>query len=158
MKRWLPIIFFATIFVVLLTADLLTKYLIYGKDMNFIPGFIEFDNVKNYGIAFGLLANAGVWITVITSMLCVASIIAWFFLARKSIFGSISFAIFIAGAIGNLYDRISYGYVRDFITFPWFSFAGVFNVADACLTIATIMLAVYFTMLAFKKTEKSNAS
>ena len=61
-----------------------------------------------------------------------------------------SFALLIAGAVGNIIDRVRFGYVIDFFSFPNFP---VFNVADCCVT-AAIALIIIATLLDMKKEKK----
>ena len=151
------LIIFLSLVIGLLVIDMLSKVFTDGIDhTRIIPKVIAFESVHNKGIAFSWLSGAGVWLIVITSLLSAAAIAAWWFLGRKNTFASVAFAFFIAGAVGNLYDRIAYGHVRDFIKFDfWQSFA-VFNFADICLSAGTVMLAVYFIFFAGrkKKSEK----
>ena len=153
-----PFIVFVSIVVGLLVIDMVSKVFTDGMDhTSIIPKVIAFESVYNKGIAFSWLSGAGVWLIVIVSILTVGSITAWWFLGRKNTFASVAFAFFIAGAIGNLYDRIAYGHVRDFIKFDfWQSFA-VFNFADICLTAGTIMLVVYFIFFSGKKKHEKAA-
>ena len=61
--------------------------------------------------------------------------------------------LILAGAVGNIVDRIALGYVRDFIYFELIDFA-VFNFADSCLTVGTIVLIIYLLFF-YSKDEKS---
>ena len=79
------------------------------------------------------------------------------------IFINYIFSVLAAGAIGNLIDRIAYGYVVDFIYFKFIDFP-VFNIADICVTLSAFVLVVFFIFfykedknfhLFFKKTDKS---
>ena len=72
---------------------------------------------------------------------------------KRSAFFGISTAMIVAGAIGNLVDRLVFGKVRDFIYFSPINFP-VFNVADICLTIGIIMFAIYMIFLSTKSNEK----
>lgn len=58
-----------------------------------------------------------------------------------------SFALLIAGALGNIIDRVRLGYVIDFLSFPNFP---IFNIADCCVTVA-IALIIILTLLDLKK-------
>jgi len=51
----------------------------------------------------------------------------------------------VGGAIGNIIDRIRYGYVVDFVHVSWFP--GIFNVADSAITVGVLMLAGYLLLL-----------
>ena len=67
-------------------------------------------------------------------------------------------SLIIGGAIGNMIDRIFLGYVVDFLEFTFIDFP-VFNVADVCVVIGTILMAIYLifldkTIFATKKAEK----
>jgi len=150
-KKYLPIILFASLVPLLLFFDLLSKYLTDGKSLGVIPYIIRFDSHHNSGIAFSMFYGAGLWLLIVTSILCVGAVVAWWFMARKNLFASIAFALFVAGGIGNLYDRIAYGYVRDFIKFAFMPRFPIFNLADIFLTVGAVMLAVYFIFLASRK-------
>ena len=113
------------------------------------------NSVHNTGIAFSLFGKGGVWLIVFTSILAVLSVAAWWFFARRDRFGACAFALFVAGAVGNLYDRIRYGYVRDFIHFSFWKSFPVFNVADIALTVGTAAVALYFIFKTTKKPAKA---
>lgn len=68
-------------------------------------------------------------------------------------------ALIIGGALGNLYDRMVYHYVRDFIRFAFWENFAVFNLADSALTIGVVMFAVYYIFL-YKEdaSKKKNAA
>ena len=65
----------------------------------------------------------------------------------------VAFALFIAGAIGNLVDRIIFGYVRDFVSFEFWSSFPIFNLADMFINIGVVMLLIYFIFLDRKERE-----
>jgi len=69
---------------------------------------------------------------------------------------NIGFALFIGGAVGNLYDRFVFGYVRDFISLPFFP--TIFNFADLSLTVGTIALVTAFIFGTYKGTKVDNAA
>ena len=127
-----------------------------------IPGVFSFISVENDGIANGWLAGIlPSWaIILITSILSIAAITAWVWLvlfrnSNKKMLANISFAFFVAGAVGNLYDRIAYkGIVRDFVDIEFLPWLGIFNFADLCLTVGTIMLGVYFVFFFEDKQTK----
>ena len=149
------IVFFALVFVLFLL-DMLSKRFTDGNQVDLIPKFLSFNSVHNTGIAFGMFGGLRFIFIIINSILTVAAVVAWWFYGRKYMAMNIGFAFFICGAIGNLYDRIVYGYVRDFISFSFFS--TIFNVADICLTVGTIMLVIISIVTSFKHLEKKDAA
>jgi signal peptidase II len=62
-------------------------------------------------------------------------------------------SLIIAGGIGNIIDRVKFGYVRDFVYLEIIDFA-VFNVADSCLTIGCILIIIYVLWDFFSTTKK----
>ena len=69
----------------------------------------------------------------------------------KSKFSRVAYALIIGGAIGNLVDRLAFGYVRDFIQFQYFGltifgseYFAIFNFADSALCIGVVLFAVYY--------------
>ena len=150
----LPIILFVGIVPALVLVDLLAKFFTDGVYAVVIPRFLVFDSHHNTGIAFSWLSGAGVWLVIVTAVLCVGAIVAWWFMARKSVWASVGFALFVAGGLGNLYDRIFHGHVRDFIRFVFINRAPIFNLADVFLTVGTIVIAAWFIKSAFGRGVK----
>jgi len=128
-----------------------------GKIIEVVPGFFHILFAKNTGVAFSFLSRIDP--KVINPLLIVVNILVLalllFILARhaKSYLTWSSYGLIIGGALGNLFDRISLGYVVDFIDF----FLGthhwpVFNVADSAITIGIILLIA--DLLYFGKEKK----
>jgi signal peptidase II len=98
--------------------------------------FLALFRTHNTGISFSLLSGGG-WelIAVVVAVLLFIAWLAWKSEPRQVI-ARIGFSLIIAGALGNLIDRVVLGYVVDYVLFhtPNWSFA-VFNLADACITV-----------------------
>jgi signal peptidase II len=112
-----------------------------------IPGFFNLTHVRNTGGAFGIFGGRrGGWATlffVSVSVLAVGSIL--FFIQRikedEKIL-ALSFSLVLAGAIGNLIDRLRYGEVIDFLEFYLSSFFWpAFNIADSAICIGIGLMA-----------------
>ena len=134
--------------IILFAADLITKAVICpavveaGGYIPFIPGLIRFEFTKNTGMAWGMLSNSTLILTIISLVTCIA--LGFFiFKMQKKMPTAIRLALLLilAGAAGNLYDRIFLGYVRDFIAFDFMNFP-IFNFADSCVTVGGILLVV----------------
>jgi signal peptidase II len=139
------------VFGVLVAVDLLSKIFIYGNNFVLIPYLVDFISVENDGIAFSLFPGGGLLIVLPTLILIACSCVAWWIWARGSVFGSVAFAMFIAGAVGNAFDRICFGFVRDFIRLSFVPQFAIFNFADICLTFGVIILCVYIILRMGKK-------
>ncbi len=112
------------------------------KDL--IPGWLRIAPEPNYHGAFGLLGSN---IFMLTAMAIIVLIIFWVSFrdaAERSALVRIAFGLILGGAIGNIIDRIHYGYVIDFIDFYRFPdlWRFTFNVADSCITTGVILLLV----------------
>lgn len=97
--------------------------------------FLDFVFVQNRGVAFGLFANTSLNFTLIS----IISIGIILFLLHK-FFKSTSpilVAMILAGALGNIWDRLIFGYVIDFVKVDSFY---VFNVADSSITLSAIWI------------------
>lgn len=110
--------------------------------ISLINGFFSFYYLKNRGIAFGKLENQKWLIIGITS--AVILFMLYYLLRHKNIskWMKISFILIIAGALGNLIDRIALGYVVDFFSFIDSTKYPVFNIADIGVIFGTILLAI----------------
>jgi len=116
-----------------------------------VPGFLGLTYTRNTGAAFGFLANAewGRWVLTIVKIILMGGLI-WFYhrlpLEKRFWLIRIPVILIFAGGVGNLFDRVMFGYVRDmlaflFANFPIFNLADVYVVAG-CLFGAFIMLFV----------------
>lgn len=123
------------------------------KSVTVIDNLLTFTYVENKGMAFGMLANQR-WIFIaLTSIVILALVIAVFKLKNQSRLFYISVALLIGGGIGNLIDRILYGYVVDYIALSFFP--PVCNFADYCVTAGVIIFLVYlFFFTDFLKSDK----
>lgn len=134
------------IVICLIAADIATKNIICtalaenGGPLRFIPHILRFEYVENTGMAWGMFKNGTVVLSVLTVLACAGIV---FFLIKKGrqmpLTMRLGFLMILAGALGNLIDRIFLGYVRDFIAFDFFDFP-IFNFADCCVTIGGILL------------------
>ena len=109
------------------------------EGMDLIDGVIRFTYVRNPGAAFGMLPNAR-WILTVVSILAVVGLAV--LISRHTTHGlkRIASTMILAGAAGNLVDRLFYdGLVVDFIEFTFFEFP-VFNVADMGVSLGAVVL------------------
>jgi len=112
-----------------------------------IKDFFHIVHVRNTGAAFGIMAEQGLWLRVFfISISTVAIIIIPFFLMKledNQIVPITGLSLIMAGAIGNLIDRLRLGEVIDFIDLHWYSYHWpTFNLADSAITIGGIFLII----------------
>ncbi len=111
-----------------------------------IPGFLDFTYVRNTGAAFGLLNSADVpFKPAIMTVIALAALVAISVYAMKAssqdALGQIGLALVMGGAVGNLIDRVTTGYVVDFVDAYWGEWHfWAFNVADAAITVGACLL------------------
>ncbi len=160
------------VIILAIVVDLVTKAVIQanmkeGETVVLIPTFLEFYFTYNKAAAFsfdfgmgGVLGQQGVTVVfIITTFLSIGLFgFILYKLRNRKLWARIAFALVIGGAIGNLYDRMAFSMVRDFIRIVYFgydipylgrSFA-VFNIADACLVVGVIMYIVYVLFMETK--------
>ena len=133
------------LFIVLLIGDQVSKYwartvLYQQSSIQVIPHILRFTYVENRGAAFGMLQGQKIFFVIMTFLL-----IGLFFVYLKKTntnkWMKWTASIIIAGAIGNLIDRVLLGYVVDFIDFH-IIWRYVFNVADIYVVGGTLLLAL----------------
>ena len=107
--------------------------------------FVDFTYVRNYGAAFSFLADQGGWQRWLFTGLAIAvSIVLIIWLRRNAASlwrQNLAFALILAGALGNVLDRMMYGYVIDFIDvhangWHW----PAFNVADMAISVGAVLM------------------
>lgn len=114
---------------------------------------IHLTYIENRGAAFSMLDGNRYLLMIFTSVIVLAGI---YVIAAKKIkapFAIWTIAVILGGGAGNLVDRIFRGYVVDYIDFRIINFA-VFNFADCCVVIGTILLMIY--ILLNNKDSKDN--
>lgn len=130
--------------IVLILVDLLAKIFEerYGWNFKVIPNFIEVESGhRNPGCAFSFLANAS-WgqgfLIGMTFLLLVPLIAIYIVLPERFIILKVALCFIVAGAIGNLVDRIAYSQVRDFVGVNMFGNMVYCNFADFWITFGTV--------------------
>ncbi len=139
----------------LAVVDQVTKAVVAGsvdiyRVIPVIPGFFNITRIHNSGAIFGILSGSGnlpVFLLLTGASLFALSFVIYYFVKTPATegFTKIALALILAGALGNLTDRILRGYVIDFLDFHigrhhW----PFFNVADSCITIGAVLLVAIF--------------
>lgn len=108
-----------------------------------VPEVFELRYTENRGVAFSMLQDQR-WVFIPVSIAMTAVLILMLMRSpmRKSKLFSIATTMVIAGAIGNLIDRVLLGYVVDFLYFRLIDFP-IFNVADCFVVVGAILLGIY---------------
>ena len=117
-----------------------------GYDLKIIPGFFRLSHVLNTGAAFSLLENFppnAVRLGLITfSVIAVLVVLAMLWRTGRTLnLTSVALAVILGGAIGNMYDRIRFHHVVDFLAVRIYHYNWPdFNVADSCIVIGAGLL------------------
>ena len=144
----------ATVFII---ADQVIKYFIVQNLqpaglIEVIKGFFSLKYIENTGVAFGFLENMR-WIFIpLTILGCLAILWILFKYKSHSFWSYSAMTLLLAGGIGNLIDRIHYGYVIDYLYFHFFSY--VFNLADCCVTVGAVLFVIAVLRADSAHTEK----
>lgn len=148
----------ATIVIVLLVIlDQVVKYLVktnipLGGAVSFLPGILGLTHIHNTGAAFSMLSGARWFFVLLTVAFVVFGM--WVLLTGRlrHPLGKWSWVLVLAGAIGNLIDRVLYGYVVDMFEVQFMHFA-IFNVADIFVVVGGILFCIYYLFLHDKQKE-----
>ena len=145
---------------ILLIADQFTKILILGDyqlgDSTVVTSFFNIVRAHNTGAAFSFLADASGWQRWFFTGIGVVAVgvILWMLKAHpgQKLF-SFALACILGGAVGNVIDRVRYGYVVDFLDFHWGTWHfPAFNIADSAISIGAICL-ILDELLRVRKTK-----
>lgn len=144
---------FWTLFPTIFLFDQITKYLVY-KNLALgqsIPDdfIIKITYARNTGTAFSLFSSYGSLLLIISIFVAVFFTIYFLMIEKPKLTMRLFISLVVAGALGNIIDRVRFGYVNDFIDV---GFWPIFNIADSSISIA---LTIYFIDLIFlnKKNE-----
>lgn len=116
-----------------------------GRSFTVFEGLLNFTYVENEGMAFGLLAeHRYIFMTLSVVLLIAMAVFIFWYRKQANAWLKLACGLIIGGGVGNMIDRISLGYVIDFIDVKLFDFwKWVFNLADAFVCIGVFMMAVY---------------
>jgi signal peptidase II len=110
-----------------------------GESRILIPHVLYLTYVQNYHGAFGLFGSHPLLLAGVASVV-LASFYLWYRRENASTIVHVAFALIFGGAIGNIVDRLRFGYVRDFLDLRVWP---VFNVADSAITIGVCLLLLH---------------
>ena len=116
-----------------LTLDQVSKQLLKNTQSPLIPGLVRISGTQNTGAAFGIFGESTLPLTLLTALIVLLMGLYLWREKPKGLF-SAGLILVMAGAAGNLIDRIRLGYVIDFIELEFIRFA-IFNVADIAITL-----------------------
>ena len=153
---WRRNILFLIIALLVIAIDQLTKLavklnLAVGQS---VPetGFLRFTHVHNTGASFGIFQGQYLALAILSIVgICILLYLVLFMSRRfpflDTTIARVSLGLMLGGMVGNLIDRLSWGYVTDFINF---GFWPAFNIADSATVVSALLLAYALLRLAFK--------
>ncbi len=140
------------------TKGLASTELVYGRPVEVFPWF-NLTLQHNTGAAFSFLSDAGGWQRYFFSGIAIAisaGLIVWLYvMSRSQRLLALSLALILGGALGNLWDRLTQGYVVDFISVHYGPhYFPAFNLADSAITVG----AAFMLLDSFLATRDSGAT
>lgn len=157
-KRWLTCLIEIAVSCVLIAVDLLLKEFLYNKCVRegkivVWKGVFSFTAVENTGASFGIFGSSTLALTIV-SFVCSLILVFFIFYSypRRNLWLRSALILILGGAVGNLVDRLALGYVRDYVYFELIDFP-VWNFADTCLTVGTVVLIIYVVFMYTKDEE-----
>lgn len=124
-----------------ITKSFFAGLLLLGESLPVIKDIFHFTLVHNTGIAFGLFKDQGIVFIIVPVVAIILLVFNIYYYKSHgehlSRLYMIAFSLILGGAVGNLYDRVVYGYVIDFIDLRIWP---VFNIADSAITIGAVLI------------------
>ena len=157
------IIPFAAITLGVVAMDQISKLLIleflYQGKLELIPGILNFTYVENRGMAFGMLSDHR-WVFMVLSTVGIIAMAAYLYFFVKTKLGRVALSLVIGGGIGNMIDRVAYGFVVDFIDFCALGelWVWVFNVADAAVCVGAGLFILDLILETVRELKKQKAA
>jgi signal peptidase II len=152
--------------VLVFVLDQLTKWIVTGSlrvdqlgDQLYLLPFFQFTFIQNFGISLGMFqaqSDAQRWILVAVTAAIAIGVAIW--IGREKLLGDqIALGMVLGGAIGNIFDRVRFGYVVDFADLHFGTFRPffIFNVGDAAISIGVAILLLRAFLV--KERPKENA-
>lgn len=158
-KFWIRFSVMIAIFVAILVLDLVTKYvfdamLADGNEIKIIPYLFNFKLVHNFGAAWGMMAGKQVFLIALSLIFIIIFVVYYIKEKNKTWLLNVTFGFLFAGCVGNLFDRLIFGYVRDFIQFDFWKSFPIFNFADVALCVGVVLFIIYLILYYVKNKKK----
>ena len=113
-----------------------------NESVKLINNFLYLNYINNTGASFSILTNKK-YLLIVLSFIAIIIIIRYINTFKNTIFNRIGLGLLLGGILGNLSDRILFGYVKDFISLYIFGYSfPVFNIADICIVVGVIILII----------------
>lgn len=107
-----------------------------------IPGFFHLTLLHNTGAAYSILQGMR-WPLIVVACVCVVCILVYLLRGKGTVLSRAGMAMVLGGALGNLLDRIRFGYVVDMFEVEFVEYP-VFNVADMCIVVGGVIFCFLF--------------
>lgn len=137
----------------IITKQIVINFMIEHQSISIIKDFFSITYAKNTGVAFSFLEGKVPLIIIMTTII-IFIILKYIKSTSPNKIESICYGFLLGGAIGNLLDRIIYGYVIDFLDFNIFGYSyPIFNLADTFIVIGIIILIIFSFIESRNKNE-----
>ena len=142
---------------IILVIDIISKRLVIGslltsESISIIDNFFRITYAENTGVAFSLIEGY-VGFIIIMTVIVIMMIFKYVKNNNISKYEEIGYSFILGGAIGNLLDRVIYGYVIDFLDFNIFGYDfPIFNIADSFIVIGVLILGI----ISFREVGEKN--
>ncbi len=131
-----------TLFIDQVTKIIMNILMQSGDKIPIIKNFFALELIENYGAAWSVF-NYKVELLIVASIIALFIVYRYMYSFKKNKRNNLAFGILLGGIFGNLIDRIFLGYVRDFLSFQFFSYHyPIFNVADIAIVVGVLLLTI----------------
>ena len=136
---------FIFIIIIAFVLDQVSKILIMNnmklnESVDVINNFFRVTYSHNDGSAFGMFGGKMIFIVIVSVLVLAYLLFELFYHKKRNLLVDISISLIIGGLLGNLVDRIYFGYVRDFLDFKIFNYDfAIFNLADTFIVIGALI-------------------
>ncbi len=124
----------------------------FGESVSVIRDVFHLTYHGNTGVAFGMLADNKALLIALCIVILAVMCVVIYRLKPTEWIATLGFGMVIGGAIGNVFDRIAYGFVIDFLDFCLINYP-IFNVADCFVVVGTILIAIYIIFFVKEEDE-----
>lgn len=125
-----------------ITKSIISTYIKLNDSIQIIKDFFYIRYINNKGASWGILENNTI-LLIILSIIAIIIIFRYSYSFKTTKLNTYGFGLLLGGILGNLSDRLIFGYVKDFLDFIIFKYDfPVFNIADICIVIGVALLII----------------